>query len=75
MMYRLLPLLLVSCVGTVDVSKNAALTCWYDDQVIFSGTVSLTGEGLEGFERRLFGAYQLCGSTKPIRCWFDLGAP
>lgn len=65
--------LLSGCVGTVNVEKAADITCWYDGRVIFSGEVELKGTGLEGFERRLFGAYHLCGSIKPVRCWFDLG--
>jgi len=50
----------IACVGTVAVSLRSNAECFYDGRRIFSGTVTMTGDGLDGFQERLTGEWALC---------------
>jgi hypothetical protein len=55
-------------VEAVQVQKDAQITCRYGDIDVFTGGISLYGNGADTFEAE--GVYSLCRDDK-LRCWIS----
>lgn len=59
----------VSCIEVVPISQEGNLTCVYGDRVVFTGSVTLTGNGIDRFQDTLLsGTWGLCNVTTGLLC-------
>lgn len=70
----LFAIVVINCVENVSVKTNGNIVCRYDDTIVFSGQVTLEGDGLDTFRSKLEGNWRLCSSQNVI-CSIDLGSP
>lgn len=52
--------LLAACIDAVPIAQNANMTCWYGNRVVFTGRLTLEGDGLDRFPAE--GTWGLCGA-------------
>jgi hypothetical protein len=61
---------LFACVSAVAVTLGSNAECYYEGRHVFSGQVTMTGMGLDGFQDALSGKWQLC-TDKGATCDVD----
>ena len=73
-LFAAISVVLTACPSFEEVPLQAGgnIVCYYgEDIVVFTGTITLRGQGLDEFKERINGQWQLCGEDR-VKCYVGL---